>query len=192
MPVAHYGCNRRAGNYRERIPRSLVNTTIARNSIMNAILRKAIYGIIATLGVASTLPAETPSDRWFSSDSWLYSRSLYSLGRLPLPPYFALHPPVYYGIRYQRPYGVSPFASPSQLQAPQPGYAAVPWPTEISGNPSSGRPQPHTPPAKTARTTDRSRVIINPYYQPAEKSAAESPNPVTRPPAGQPRAQLDS
>lgn len=158
---------------------------------MNAILRNTVCGIVVTLGLASTLRAENPIDRWFSPNSLLHSRSLYGLGRLPLPPYFALHPPVYYGIRYTRPYGASPFASAPQLQSPQ-GYAAVPWPTEIPGTPPSRQTHPHTPPAKTARTTDRSRVIINPYYQPAEKSAAESPNPVTRPAAVQPRAQLDS
>ncbi len=38
------------------------------------------------------------------------------------PPYFALHPPVYYGKRYTRPYGVSPFAAPPQLQT-NPSYA---------------------------------------------------------------------
>ncbi|MEM6688481.1 MAG: hypothetical protein AAF664_03580 [Planctomycetota bacterium] len=37
------------------------------------------------------------------------------------PPYFALHPPVYYGARYVRPYGLSPYASQSMLQ-PTPGY----------------------------------------------------------------------
>lgn len=36
---------------------------------------------------------------------------------VPAPPYFALHPPVYYGKRYTRPYGDSPFASWPQLQA---------------------------------------------------------------------------
>lgn len=34
------------------------------------------------------------------------------------PPYFALNPPVYYGSRYARPYGDSPFASPPLLTAP--------------------------------------------------------------------------
>lgn len=33
------------------------------------------------------------------------------------PPYFALNPPVYYGARYARPYGASPFASPPLLTA---------------------------------------------------------------------------
>jgi hypothetical protein len=32
-------------------------------------------------------------------------------------PYFSLHPPVYYGKRYARPYGASPFAAWPQLQA---------------------------------------------------------------------------
>lgn len=31
---------------------------------------------------------------------------------IPNPPYFATNPPVYYGTRHYRPYGVSPFASP--------------------------------------------------------------------------------
>jgi len=37
---------------------------------------------------------------------------------LATPPYFALNPPVYYGARYSRPYGISPFASPPVVSAP--------------------------------------------------------------------------
>lgn len=37
---------------------------------------------------------------------------------LRTPPYFATNPPVYYGTRYARPYGLSPFASPPMLSAP--------------------------------------------------------------------------
>ena len=40
---------------------------------------------------------------------------------VPNPPYFALNPPVYYGSRYSRPYGMSPFAAPPQVSAPA-GY----------------------------------------------------------------------
>lgn len=39
------------------------------------------------------------------------------------PPYFALHPPVYYGSRHARPYGVSPFAAYPQVAVP-PTYKA--------------------------------------------------------------------
>jgi hypothetical protein len=37
---------------------------------------------------------------------------------LPTPPYFALNPPVYYGSRFARPYGLSPFAAPPMMDAP--------------------------------------------------------------------------
>ncbi len=36
---------------------------------------------------------------------------------LKTPPYFALNPPVYYGARHARPYGLSPFASPPMVGA---------------------------------------------------------------------------
>ena len=56
----------------------------------------------------------------------------YSLGyqnsfrnRLPTPPYFAIYPPVYYGKRYERPYGDSPYASLPQLRS-APDYYPVP------------------------------------------------------------------
>ncbi|RMF41024.1 MAG: hypothetical protein D6753_10430 [Planctomycetota bacterium] len=56
---------------------------------------------------------------------------------IPPPPYFAMHPPVYYGQRYTRPYGASPFAAWPQLQ-PSAAY----------------RPERHT---------DRWQTITNPY-----------------------------
>lgn len=37
------------------------------------------------------------------------------------PPYFATNPPVYYGARHARPYGISPFASPPVV-SPGPSY----------------------------------------------------------------------
>lgn len=56
----------------------------------------------------------------------------YSLGqanqfrnRLPAPPYFSVHPPVYYGERHERPYGESPYASWPLLQSSS-DYSARP------------------------------------------------------------------
>lgn len=37
--------------------------------------------------------------------------SAYRADRIPIPPYFALHPPVYYGTRVHRPYGYSPYTN---------------------------------------------------------------------------------
>ncbi len=36
---------------------------------------------------------------------------------VPTPPYFSVSPPVYYGTRHYRPYGVSPFSAPPQVSA---------------------------------------------------------------------------
>ena len=45
--------------------------------------------------------------------------SPYALGRIPVPPYFALHPPVYYSHAVPRTYGYSPFAYPGYKETPE-------------------------------------------------------------------------
>lgn len=44
--------------------------------------------------------------------------SPYALSRVPEPPYFALHPPVYYSHAVPRTYGHSPFAYPGSVRTP--------------------------------------------------------------------------
>ena len=44
--------------------------------------------------------------------------SPYSLGQIPVPPYFSLHPPVYYSMPVPRTYGYSPFAYPGSVRTP--------------------------------------------------------------------------
>ncbi len=70
------------------------------------------------------------------------------------PPYFATNPPVYYGARHARPYGMSPFAAPPMVQA-SPTYQGrlrteflepiVPTPDASFLNPPLGDPcyNPH-------------------------------------------------
>ena len=82
------------------------------------------------------------------------------------PPYFATNPPVYYGARHARPYGLSPFASPPMVSA-GPGYHSrlrsgfqtphTPTPTPVLSNPCI-----HT---RTARPTDikLGKVQFNPF-----------------------------
>ncbi|MDX1927020.1 MAG: hypothetical protein SFV81_10900 [Pirellulaceae bacterium] len=75
---------------------------------------------------------------------------------VPAPPYFALHPPVYYGARYTRPYGDSPFAAPSQLQ-PTASYAP-------------------------ARHVERSLTVNNPYViMPMAPATLPAPAPAVQP-----------
>ena len=48
-----------------------------------------------------------------------YRASPYSLGQIPVPPYFAIHPPVYYSQPVPRTYGYSPYAYPGTMQTPE-------------------------------------------------------------------------
>ena len=109
---------------------------------------------------------------------------------VPAPPYFALHPPVYYGARHTRPYGDSPFASPSQLQ-PSAGYAptrhversltvdnpyaVLPMAPETMQAPMPmHEPQPAPAPVNTVAPSPvvvKPLIIDNPYFQPEVKIA---------------------
>ena len=42
----------------------------------------------------------------------------YAMGRIPTPPYFALHPPVHYSHAVPRTYGYSPWAYPGTFMTP--------------------------------------------------------------------------
>ncbi len=92
---------------------------------------------------------------------------------IPAPPYFALHPPVYYGQRFTRPYGASPFAAWPQLQA-NPAYAPQPAVerAHVMDNPycGSGAIGVEVVGASAQSITQAAPVeplvIDNPYYQP--------------------------
>jgi hypothetical protein len=99
--------------------------------------------------------------------------------RLPAPPYFSIYPPVYYGKRYVRPYGESPYAS-FPLLGQVPGYAPVPAERSISAprmivNPHApccsdekSSPQDNANPAVmiiTQNKPGKMKVIVNPYAQ---------------------------
>ncbi|MBX3422928.1 MAG: hypothetical protein KF752_15345 [Pirellulaceae bacterium] len=68
------------------------------------------------------------------------------------PPYFSLHPPVYYGQRYYRPYGASPFAAWPQLQ-----------------------PNPNYMPQAGVNTSAAAAVFENPYLAPASPTCPQLP-----------------
>ncbi len=96
---------------------------------------------------------------------------LYRTGQIPVPPYFALHPPVYYnGIDYQR-YGSTPFAYPHTWWQ-QYGYGYNHGPPPISAGRTAAPlviENPHT--TNDASLPEKSKdsdatvaaVIINPF-----------------------------
>ncbi|MDA0660519.1 MAG: hypothetical protein O2931_12770 [Planctomycetota bacterium] len=91
----------------------------------------------------------------------------YSLGHVPVPPYFAIHPPVYYSAPVPRTYGYSPYAYPGSFRTPE---IEVPTPAMIE-NPHvkpSVREKPVNLTASVDSTaTDSSQVILNPYVRQA-------------------------
>ncbi|MCA9192597.1 MAG: hypothetical protein KDB03_12570 [Planctomycetales bacterium] len=121
--------------------------------------------------LASAVPAVAQCDAW--SMAYLYGYRGFNFSAPaygPTPPYFALHPPVYYGARYTRPYGVSPYAAWPQLQA-NPSYAPRPAvdQTRLLANPycsTEGNVVPSSGPANSGPL-----VINNPYYNQTRHTA---------------------
>lgn len=94
---------------------------------------------------------------------------MYRNGYIPIPPYFALHPPVYYSAPVGRTYGYSPF----------PYSGNVPTPEVIVESTVKSKiiENPHAAPMKQAS---------EPVDQPAEDSVAEVPPQVVRNPYFEP------
>lgn len=84
------------------------------------------------------------------------SGTLYGSGYLHVPPYYAIHPPVYYSHQYYRPYGWTPFAQPSFI-AP---VALKPEPRLVVN------PHVEVKEVKKAKpdNTAKSEMIVNPYF----------------------------
>jgi hypothetical protein len=96
------------------------------------------------------------------------------VGFVPQPPYYAIHPPVYYSAQIiRRPYGTSPFAWPStyppfttiavesqSMVRSDPAFFLNPYVQQANGG-------GQLPPPRTAPANDQSRaqplMIVNPY-----------------------------
>jgi hypothetical protein len=98
-------------------------------------------------------PSAYPGYGLYNSSWW--GGSPYSLGQIPMPPYFSLHPPVYYSCPVPRSYGYSPFAYPGSTPTPEISVQA-----EVVEN-------PHVEPASTTPRLDQTartwRMVHNPF-----------------------------
>jgi len=115
---------------------------------------------VAAVATAFTTAA-TAGDGLHGGLPWFgygYSGSLYGLGRVPVPPYFALHPPVYYSQPIPRPYGHSPFAwRSSDLRNSK---------SELTVNPyfKPTLPPPPAPAVDAEEISQTASVISNPFF----------------------------
>jgi len=85
---------------------------------------------------------------------------LYRSRRLPVPPYFALHPPVYYSYPVPRSYGHSPFPYPGTYRTPEIEFAKPEKKTLI--NPYVKQKEDDEPKV-TSTTGVAPQVVTNPF-----------------------------
>ena len=77
----------------------------------------AILACLATALSSQTASADLPGAYGFLPYGFYQPYGARYGSTLRTPPYFATNPPVYYGARHARPYGLSPFASPPLVSA---------------------------------------------------------------------------
>jgi len=139
---------------------------------MKKIALGLLFATLVSLGAGVTAEAQDPFAFQFGYTLGYQNSFKY---RVPAPPYFSVHPPVYYGKRYTRPYGESPYASWPLLQA-NPSYMPMPTanfsamsivnpncetviPTTKVGTDDTMAEKPTVAPS----TVSEAIVIINPY-----------------------------
>lgn len=88
-------------------------------------LSRFSLSLIAAVALLTACPSVQAQDPFGVQFGYVLGYQNSFRNRLPTPPYFSIYPPVYYGKRYERPYGESPFASPPLLGASN-DYHAVP------------------------------------------------------------------
>lgn len=117
----------------------------------------ALAAVLTTsTGAKADYPFHPYTSIWYG-----YGRaSVYATGDVPVPPYFALHPPVYYSYPVPRTYGYSPFAYPEYVKTP--AYKSAPVKQDIR-NPHV--PESVEPAAAQQKTASAVQVILNPYVE---------------------------
>ena len=88
-------------------------------------LMAAVFLAIGAFSTSQSASAQGYGFGYYPGFSSLqYSHGPLRVGNIPTPPYFAIHPPVYYGQRVGMPYGNSPITRPPravvrEVQQPQ-------------------------------------------------------------------------
>ncbi|MEQ1826235.1 MAG: hypothetical protein ABL921_09815 [Pirellula sp.] len=143
-------------------------------------IAKTCLVLFATIALFCIAPRAQAQDPYAFQFGYVLGHQNSFRNRLPTPPYFSIYPPVYYGARYQRPYGESPFASFPQLRS-SPDYFAVPkqvpYRSHSVENPHATHSMPHVkatigePVASSVVGPGRIVQILNPFAQPQLVSA---------------------
>ena len=85
--------------------------------------------------------------------------SPYASGRIPTPPYFSIHPPVYYSAPIPRTYGYSPYAYPGSVRTPELSVAAP----EMIHNPHAKPAIQKVDSKVKVASVVKPLLVVNPY-----------------------------
>jgi hypothetical protein len=131
-----------------------------------------VFVLVLGLNTSAQAQCVTPyGSAGFPNPGWLgYYGSPYSLGQIPVPPYFALHPPVYYSMPVARTYGYSPYAYPGSVRTPE-----IVTPEVIENPHAKPGPEPPPAPTPTALKTASVQIIENPFVRKELKTAYAAP-----------------
>ncbi|XZE33405.1 hypothetical protein SH501x_004188 [Pirellulaceae bacterium SH501] len=143
-------------------------------------VKKLVFGLASLLAMGS-------GSNWCYGQGPFEFQFGYSLGiqnsfrnRLPAPPYFSVFPPVYYGQRYARPYGESPFASWPLLRS-DPSYHAVPMeghlmnPRVVWNHHVPHHPAPNHQPPKVEASAEQGKSDVVSSVAPIEPKVVVNP-----------------
>ncbi|MDG2380318.1 MAG: hypothetical protein P8N76_01460 [Pirellulaceae bacterium] len=121
--------------------------------------------ILIGFATDSSAKAQCGDNQGFPNPGWFgYRSSPYSLGLIPVPPYFSLHPPVYYSMPVPRTYGYSPYAYPGHVRTPEVEMA------EVIENPHVEAKPAIKPAIDNGLKTASYKIIDNPFVRSELKS----------------------
>ncbi len=84
---------------------------------MKRLVVATLFALAAAVITSDTASAQQPNSFGFLPFGFYQPYGARYGTSIRTPPYFATNPPVYYGARHSRPYGLSPFASPPLVSA---------------------------------------------------------------------------
>ncbi len=140
---------------------------------MKRLLVASLLALAAAVVTSDTASAQYPENLGFLPYGFYQPYGARYGTSIRTPPYFATNPPVYYGARHARPYGVSPFASPPVVSAGA-GYDSR-LRTQFL-QPQIPTPEPQWNPCVSQSSTLRAvprvgKVQLNPFVEPADQLA---------------------
>lgn len=109
--------------------------------------------LLVCLAAAASAAGSAQAQGWGFGGGWGWGGGWPSVYSMDQPPYFSLHPPVYYSMPVARTYGYSPFAYPGFVETPG-------WEGAVG----------YAPPAAPATP----KMIVNPYVDQKAAPAAKA------------------